>query len=54
MYGVNSFFGWRYFNDKGNAVHQGKPGGKLTSEYTASIVVSPKNYQLILHAFVNG
>lgn len=37
-----AFFAWRYFNDKGNAAHQGKPRGKLTSEDTVSIVVSPK------------
>jgi len=51
---VNSFFDWRHFNNKGNAVQQGKPRGKLTSKDTASTVVSPKNCQLILHAFVNG
>lgn len=55
MYGINSFlFGRRYFNDNGNAAYQGKPRGKLTSEDTVSIVVPPKNYWLILHAFVNG
>lgn len=42
MYGVHSFFCLEIFNDKGNAAHQGKPRGKLTSEDTVSIVVSSK------------